>query len=47
MTIALLNDLGIAPAVLPAIGYFGKRFGTEIVLYGAQGLMWNVGMFFE
>jgi hypothetical protein len=41
------NDLGIAPVVLPAVGYAGKRFGTEIVIYGTAGLIWNVGIYFK
>lgn len=41
------NELGIAPAVLPAVGVSGKRFATELVMFGTAGLMWNVGFFFR
>jgi hypothetical protein len=39
------NDLGIAPALLPAIGLSKRRFATEVVVFGTRGLMWNVGFF--
>lgn len=40
-----LNNLGVAPALAPAIGFSGRRFATEVVLFGNSGLMWNVGFF--
>jgi len=41
------NALGIAPALLPAVGISGKRFATELVVFGTSGVMWNVGFFFK
>jgi hypothetical protein len=41
------NGLGVAPALLPAVGISGKRFATELVVFGTSGLMWNVGFFFK
>ncbi|MCW5622225.1 MAG: sn-glycerol-3-phosphate transporter [Burkholderiales bacterium] len=42
-----LNNLGVAPALLPAVGLSGKRFATEVVVFGTSGVMWNVGFFFD
>ena len=41
-----LNDLGVAPALIPAIGYSGKRFATELIPFAAAGIMWTVGVLF-
>jgi len=41
------NGLGVAPALLPAIGISGKRFATELVVFGTSGVMWNVGFYFR
>ncbi len=41
------NGLGVAPALLPSIGISGKRFATELVVFGTSGLMWNVGFYFK
>jgi hypothetical protein len=40
-----LNGNGIAPGILPAIGYdfYGRRFATEVIIFGTAGLMWTVG----
>lgn len=42
-----LNHWGTAPALLPSIGYSGKRFGTEVILFGTAGLMWTAGVFLD
>jgi phosphoribosylformylglycinamidine (FGAM) synthase-like enzyme len=41
-----LNGLGIAPAILPAIGYRYRRFGTEIIIFGDAGAMLTAGFHF-
>jgi hypothetical protein len=41
------NSAGVAPAILPSIGYSTKRFNTELVLFGTAGLMWTGGVFFD
>lgn len=38
-----LNHLGVAPAILPAIGYRRQRIGAELVVFGVAGTMLNVG----
>ncbi|EXI77193.1 MAG: hypothetical protein AW10_03959 [Candidatus Accumulibacter appositus] len=37
------NDSGYAPAILPAMGYCYNRFCTELVVFGAAGMMLTVG----
>ena len=39
------NRSGIAPILLPSIGYdfYGRRFATEVIVFGTSGLMWTVG----
>lgn len=39
------NHGGISPAILPAIGLSGRRFATEVVLFGNSGAMFTVGVF--
>lgn len=41
------NDLGVAPVLVPAVGVAGRRFATEIVVFGVSGVMWNVGFFLD
>ena len=41
------NGLGVAPALLPSIGISGKRFATELVVFGTSGVTWNVGFYFR
>jgi hypothetical protein len=41
------NDLGVAPVILPAIGLAGRRFATELVVFGVSGVMWNVGFYLD
>ncbi|WP_291993576.1 hypothetical protein [Candidatus Accumulibacter sp. ACC003] len=38
------NNSGYAPAILPTVGYCYKRFCSEVVVYGAAGMMLTVGM---
>ena len=38
------NGLGVAPAIIPAIGYKKGRFGGDVVLLGAAALLFTVGM---
>jgi hypothetical protein len=40
-----LNHSGVAPVLIPAIGYSTRRFSTELILFGTAGIMWNVGVF--
>lgn len=37
------NDYGIAPAIIPGIGYQKKKWGFDIYLMGAAGLLFDVG----
>ncbi len=37
------NDLGIAPAIIPGIGYQKKKWGFDVYLMGAAGLLFDVG----
>ncbi len=41
-----LNDLGIAPAIIPGIGYQYKNFQSEFVQLGFSGAMITVGIAF-
>jgi hypothetical protein len=38
-----LNQAGVAPAVLPAIGFQYKRVQSELILFGAAGIMITMG----
>jgi len=38
------NNSGYAPAILPAVGYCYSRFCSELVVFGAAGMMLTVGM---
>ena len=38
-----LNQLGVAPAIIPAIGVQAGRFTSEFVVFGINGLMINIG----
>lgn len=38
-----LNQLGVAPAILPSLGVEVGRFGGELVVFGLGGMMFNVG----
>lgn len=38
------NSSGYAPAILPSMGYCYNRFCTELVVYGAAGMMLTVGV---
>ena len=39
------NGSGVAPALLPSIGLSGKRFESEVILFGTAGFMWTVGVY--
>ena len=39
------NGHGIAPAILPAVGFSGERFATEAVLFWNVGAMITVGIY--
>lgn len=41
------NGSGFAPVLLPSIGLSGKRFGGELIIFGANGLMVTAGFFFD
>jgi len=38
------NDSGIAPAIIPGIGYKKGRFGGDMYLLGISGLLFTVGV---
>jgi hypothetical protein len=40
------NSAGVAPALLPSIGYTWGRLNSELVLFGTAGVMINLGLFF-
>ena len=40
-----LNQLGVAPAILPAIGVDFGRTNIELIPFGAAGLMLSVGVY--
>ena len=41
------NHYGYAPALVPATGLSGKRFGAEFVLLGAAAMMITAGVFWD
>lgn len=40
-----LNHLGVAPAILPAVGIQHRRLNLEMIPFGASGVMFNVGFY--
>ncbi len=38
------SDNGIAPLLLPSIGLSGKRFTTDLVIFGTAGAMLTIGV---
>jgi len=42
-----LNHLGVAPAILPAIGLDYRRMNFELIPFGTAGLMVNIGVYFD
>ena len=40
------NGLGIAPAIIPGIGYKKGRFGADVYVLGIAGLLFTAGMSF-
>ncbi len=41
-----LNDLGVAPAIIPGVGYTKGRFGADVYLLGIAGMLFTAGMSF-
>jgi hypothetical protein len=39
------NKSGYAPGIIPSIGYSGRRFTGEFVLFGTSGVMFTFGVF--
>jgi len=39
-----LNELGIAPAIIPSLGYKNGRYGADVIMLGLAGLLFTVGM---
>lgn len=42
-----LNDLGVAPVILPAFGVQHRRVNLEVVPFAAAGVMVNAGFYFR
>lgn len=42
-----LNNLGVAPVILPAVGLEVRDVNVELVPFGASGLMANIGYYFR
>lgn len=42
-----MNDLGVAPAIIPSVGVQISRFNTEMILLGFNAMMVNVGYSFR
>lgn len=40
------NELGIAPALVPSVGYKRGRFGADMILLGNSAMLFTVGMDF-
>ena len=38
------SDNGIAPLLLPSIGLSGKRFTTDLVIFGTAGALLTIGV---
>lgn len=41
------NDLGVAPAILPSVGYRHGRLATELIVFGLEGAMLTAGFYFR
>jgi hypothetical protein len=41
------NQAGVAPVILPSLGYSTKRLNAEMILFGNSGLMLTAGVFFD
>ncbi len=39
-----LNELGVAPVIIPGIGYKKGRYGADVIMLGFAGLLFTVGM---
>ena len=39
------NKSGVAPVLLPSIGYSTRRFTSEFILFGTNGLMFTLGVY--
>jgi len=39
-----LNHYGVAPVIVPSIGYCFNRLCSEIVVFGTAGLLWTIGV---
>ena len=42
-----LNNLGVAPVILPAFGVSHRRMNLEVVPFAAAGMMVNAGFYFR
>lgn len=42
-----LNNAGVAPVILPAVGWQYRRANVELVPFAAAGMMMNVGWVFD
>ena len=38
------NDLGVAPGLIPGVGYKKGRFGVDMILLGNSAMLFTVGM---
>jgi hypothetical protein len=41
------NGSGIAPALLPSIGWSNRRFASDFILFGTAGLMITAGIYLD
>ena len=38
-----MNDYGIAPAIIPGIGYRRNRLGADMILLGNSAMLFTLG----
>jgi hypothetical protein len=39
------NQSGVAPVLLPSIGYSTRRFTSELILFGTNGMLFTLGVY--
>jgi hypothetical protein len=38
-----LNSHGVAPAIVPSLGYSNDRYGADVIILGISGILFTVG----